>query len=201
MSMAQYDGRVSHRPAGVVAVLAAADGAARLLQLHFDVDLAAEVAHHPAKRLARASQLLAFAKLGLDDDTSGCVCNHDMMLKLCQQYRLPSIETATRAAAERVATAKATGWSANARAEAEAAMKTAGAGASVASVAGWVAGLAGLAGSGASAALRGHAVDGAALLELTDSDLKEVGVPLLGHRKTLLRAIRALELQLTRTKF
>lgn len=37
-----------------------------------------------------------------------------------------------------------------------------------------------------------HRVDGMALLELDKSDLVDIGVRLVGHQKTLLRAIRAL---------
>ena len=43
------------------------------------------------------------------------------------------------------------------------------------------------------AALLSHVVDGAALLELDDSDLKNVGILRVGERKTLLRAIKALQ--------
>lgn len=40
-----------------------------------------------------------------------------------------------------------------------------------------------------------HRIDGAALVELDKSDLVDIGVKLVGHQKTLLRAIRALQQQ------
>ena len=200
------------RPAAC-GLAAAAVHAARLLHDRFGVDIDAEVAHIREKQRVRAQQFLSFALGTLehhahddddedeDGDDGDCArwpenysLGYDVVRQIAAYRQLPALDTVVRAANDPLAQTTtstktdhhATSTEAAATAAA-AAVSRRGVDATVEQVAAWV-GTLGFCEE--AAAFRAHEIDGAALSELTDADLSELGVGIIGRRKRILRGAR-----------